>query len=105
MYGSTALLVNLIFAVGLNLTRLAGAMQSTSRAICAARPRTVDVEHELLTAVPTLIADDVSPYSGGSTHAATASAAITSVVCKQAASLRRANLSQRMRTAFPPHRR
>ena len=59
--GSTALLVNEIFEVGLNLTRLVGHVQSTSRAICTASPRTLPVEHEPETAVPTEIADSASP--------------------------------------------
>jgi hypothetical protein len=42
-----------------NFTRLLGAMQSTSCAICVERPRTIAVEHDVETAVLTEIADTV----------------------------------------------
>jgi hypothetical protein len=51
--------VKSIFGVCVNFARLLGQVQSTSRAIWTARPRTLDVEHVLDTAVPTEIADDV----------------------------------------------
>src|SRR5262245_11684447 len=59
-YGSTALLVICSFALGSNLTRLAGSMHPTSSAICFDRPRTTDVEQVFDWKLPTVASEACS---------------------------------------------
>src|SRR5688500_5081317 len=68
--GSTALLANTRVPLAENGTSAPGRMHSPSRAIWSDRPRTIDVEHDDVTAVATEISLCVSPYVTVSSGAA-----------------------------------